>query len=95
MVEERRDVAYAKMLHHKGLMLKSYNQKLKPRQLQVHDLVLKKVEVSKHVGKLDPGWEGPYKVTEIKKKGTYQLQDMYGRDLARPWNIKNLKKFYA
>ncbi|KAL0416177.1 UNVERIFIED_CONTAM: hypothetical protein Slati_3449600 [Sesamum latifolium] len=39
----------------------------------VCDIVLKRVEVSKHVGKLDPTWEGPYKVTEIKKKGTYAL----------------------
>ncbi|KAL2249904.1 UNVERIFIED_CONTAM: Retrovirus-related Pol polyprotein from transposon gypsy [Sesamum indicum] len=41
-----------RILHHKGLMLKSYNQKLKPKQLQVGDLVLKRVQVSRHVGKL-------------------------------------------
>ncbi|KAL2230962.1 UNVERIFIED_CONTAM: Retrovirus-related Pol polyprotein from transposon [Sesamum indicum] len=54
LIEEKREVAYARMLHHKGLMMKSYNKKLKPRQFQVGDLVLKKVEISKHVGKLDP-----------------------------------------
>ncbi|KAL2253138.1 UNVERIFIED_CONTAM: Pro-Pol polyprotein [Sesamum indicum] len=93
VIEEKREIAHARMLHHKGLMLKSSNKRLKPRQLQVGDLVLKKVEVSRHVGKLDPSWEGPYKVTEIKRRGTYQ--DMEGRDLPRPWNIQNLKKFYA
>ncbi|KAL2228740.1 UNVERIFIED_CONTAM: hypothetical protein Sindi_1853700 [Sesamum indicum] len=71
--EKKREVAYAKMLHHKSLMMRSYNKRLRPRQFQVGDLVLKKVEVSKHVGKLDPGWEGPYKVTEIKRRGTYRL----------------------
>ncbi|KAL2248297.1 UNVERIFIED_CONTAM: hypothetical protein Sindi_2682000 [Sesamum indicum] len=95
VIEEKREVTYAKMLHHKGLMMKSYNKKLRPRQFQVGDLVLKKVEVSKHVGKLDPGWERSYKVTEIKRRGTYRLQDMEGRDLPRPWNVQNLKKFYA
>ena len=40
MVEERRDAAYAKILHHKGLMQKNYNKKLRPRELQVGDLVL-------------------------------------------------------
>ncbi|KAL2245985.1 UNVERIFIED_CONTAM: hypothetical protein Sindi_2866700 [Sesamum indicum] len=95
LIGEKREVAYAKMLHHKGLMMKSYNKKLKPRQFQVGDLILKKVEVSKHVGKLDPGWEGPYKVTVIKQRGTYRLQDMEGRDLPRPWNVQNIKKFYA
>ena len=53
--EKKREVAYAKMLHHKSLMMRSYNKRLRPRQFQVGDLVLKKVEVSKHVEKLDPG----------------------------------------
>ncbi|KAL2230583.1 UNVERIFIED_CONTAM: Gag-Pol polyprotein [Sesamum indicum] len=95
VIEEKRESAYARILHHKGLMMKSHNRRIRPRQLQVGDLVLKKVEASKHVGKLEPPWEGPYKVIEIRKKGTYRLQDMQGRDLPRPWNIQNLKKFYA
>ncbi|KAL0373856.1 UNVERIFIED_CONTAM: Gag-Pol polyprotein [Sesamum radiatum] len=94
-IEEKRDAAYAKILHHKGLMMRNYNRKIKPRSFQVGDLVFKKVEVSKHVGKLDPSWEGPFKVIEIRKLGTYKLQDMEGRDLPRPWNIHNLKRFYT
>ncbi|KAL2250205.1 UNVERIFIED_CONTAM: hypothetical protein Sindi_2494200 [Sesamum indicum] len=95
VIEEKRDAAYARILHHKGLMMKSHDLRIRPRQLQVGDLVLKKVEASKHVGKLELPWEGPYKVTEINKKGTYRLQDMQGRNLPRPWNIQNLKRFYA
>ncbi|KAL2228390.1 UNVERIFIED_CONTAM: Gag-Pol polyprotein [Sesamum indicum] len=78
VIEEKRDASYARILHHKGLMMKSHDRRIRPRQLQVGDLVLKKVEASKHVGKLEPPWEGPYKVIEIKKKGTYRLQDMHG-----------------
>ncbi|KAL0405074.1 UNVERIFIED_CONTAM: Polyprotein P3 [Sesamum radiatum] len=74
VIEEKRDAAYARILHHKELMMRSYNRKIKPRCFQVGDLVLKKVEVSKHVGKLDPGWEGPFKVVRVKKPGTYKLQ---------------------
>ncbi|KAL0416764.1 UNVERIFIED_CONTAM: hypothetical protein Slati_3508300 [Sesamum latifolium] len=83
-IEEIRDRAFAKILYYKSLMMKSYNSKIKPRSFQVRDLVLKKVEVSKHVEKLDPSWEGPYKVIEVKKKGMYRLQDMKGKDLPRP-----------
>ncbi|KAL0331627.1 UNVERIFIED_CONTAM: hypothetical protein Sangu_1708200 [Sesamum angustifolium] len=79
-IEDIRDKAYVKILHYKGLMMKSYNNRVKLRNFQVGDLVLKEVEVSKHVRKLDPSWEGPYKVIEVKKKGTYQLQDMEGKD---------------
>ncbi|KAL0413602.1 UNVERIFIED_CONTAM: hypothetical protein Sradi_1561900 [Sesamum radiatum] len=94
-IEEKRDLAYAKILHHKGLMMRSYNRRVRPRCFQVGDLVLKKVEVSKHVGKLNPGWEGPFKVIKINKSETYKLQDMEGKELPRPWNIHNLKKFYT
>ncbi|KAL0448332.1 UNVERIFIED_CONTAM: hypothetical protein Slati_1389600 [Sesamum latifolium] len=94
-IEEKRDWAFARILHYKNLMTRGYNQKVKPRSFQVGDLVLKKVEVSKHVGKLDPTWEDPYKVMEIRKKGMYALQNLAGKDLPRPWNIHNLKKIYA
>ncbi|KAL0355389.1 UNVERIFIED_CONTAM: Ribonuclease HI [Sesamum radiatum] len=30
MIEEKRDTAYARILHHKGLMIRSYNQKIRP-----------------------------------------------------------------
>ncbi|KAL2235395.1 UNVERIFIED_CONTAM: hypothetical protein Sindi_1271700 [Sesamum indicum] len=56
---------------------------------------LQQVQASRHVGKLNSSWEEPYKVAEIKKKGTYKLQDMQGQNLPQPWNIQNLKKFYA
>ncbi|KAL2247277.1 UNVERIFIED_CONTAM: Retrovirus-related Pol polyprotein from transposon opus [Sesamum indicum] len=80
-VEEKREKAFARMLHHKGLIMRNSDKKLRKRELQIGDLVLKRVEVSKHVGKLDSGWEGPYKVVEIKKQGMYKLQDTYGKDL--------------
>ncbi|KAL2237223.1 UNVERIFIED_CONTAM: Gag-Pol polyprotein [Sesamum indicum] len=81
VIEEGRDRAYAKILRYKSMMTKSYNRRVRSRSFQVGDLVLKKVEVTKHVGKLDPTWEGPYKVVEIRKKGTYTLQDMEGKNL--------------
>ncbi|KAL2246278.1 UNVERIFIED_CONTAM: Retrovirus-related Pol polyprotein from transposon opus [Sesamum indicum] len=95
VIEEGRDRAYAKILRYKSMTTRNYNQRVRPRSFQVGDLVLKKVEVSKHVGKLDPTWEGPYKVVEIRRKGTYILQDLEGKNLPRPWNVHNMKKFYA
>ncbi|KAL2230216.1 UNVERIFIED_CONTAM: hypothetical protein Sindi_1616000 [Sesamum indicum] len=95
ILEEKREAARIRMLHHKSLMLRGHDKNLKPRSLQVGDLVLKKVEVLRHVGKLDPNWEGPFKVVEIVGKGTYKLQDAQGKELPRPWNIQNLKRFYV
>ncbi|KAL0367341.1 UNVERIFIED_CONTAM: hypothetical protein Sradi_3624200 [Sesamum radiatum] len=94
-IEEKRDRAFARIVHYKTLMMKSYNTKDKTKGLPGSDLVLKKDEVFKHVGNLNPSWEGSYKVIEGKKKRTYKLQDLEGKDLPRPWNVHNLRKFYA
>ncbi|KAL0394939.1 UNVERIFIED_CONTAM: hypothetical protein Slati_4460100 [Sesamum latifolium] len=41
-IEEKRNRVFAKILHYKSLMMKSYNSKVEPRHFQVGDLVLKK-----------------------------------------------------
>ena len=94
-IEEKRDRAYIKMAERRNSIIRTYNKRVKQRSLQVGDLVLKKVEVSKHVGKLDSNWEGPYQVSKIAGQGAYRLKDLSGVELPRPWNIKKLKKFFA
>ncbi|RRT32674.1 hypothetical protein B296_00042869 [Ensete ventricosum] len=46
-------------------------------------------------GNLAPNWEGPYRVIEVVRDGTYTLATMEGRVLPRTWHITNLQKFYA
>ncbi len=73
------------------------NTKVKARQFEVGDLVLRKVTIAtkNHTqGKLGPNWEGPYKVIEIHRRGTYHLEAMDGKWLPHPWNIEHLKKYY-
>ncbi|KAL0416678.1 UNVERIFIED_CONTAM: hypothetical protein Slati_3499700 [Sesamum latifolium] len=48
------------------------------------DLVLRRADALRPIGKLDPTWEGPYKVTSILGKGAYELEDPEGRPLPRP-----------
>ncbi|KAL0449512.1 UNVERIFIED_CONTAM: hypothetical protein Slati_1507600 [Sesamum latifolium] len=79
----------------KNDMITAYYKRVKHRNFRVQDLILKKIEVSKHVVKLDPNWEGPYKVVKICKVVSYRLQTMEESDLMRHWNVMNLKKFYA
>ncbi|KAK6147814.1 hypothetical protein DH2020_018726 [Rehmannia glutinosa] len=59
------------------------------------DASSKRVEVSKHLGKLDPNWEGTYKVVRVSGKWAYRLGDLQGKELPRPWNAQNLRRFYA
>ncbi|RZS05617.1 hypothetical protein BHM03_00036157, partial [Ensete ventricosum] len=41
-------------------------------------------------GKLAPNWEGPYRVANTSREGTYTLVTM-----PRTWHISNLRKFYV
>ncbi|KAK6142774.1 hypothetical protein DH2020_023122 [Rehmannia glutinosa] len=95
VIEEKRDISLVQIQAAKGRMRAAYDKRVHERNFQVGDLVLKKVEVSKHVGKLEANWEGPFKVTKILKKITYRLKSMEGKELPRPWNIHNLRKFYT
>ncbi|KAL0453731.1 UNVERIFIED_CONTAM: hypothetical protein Slati_1351200 [Sesamum latifolium] len=95
LIEELREKAFLRIQRYKNIMINSYNKRVKSRSFQVGDLVLRRVDTLKPIGKLDPTWEGTYKVTSIIGKGAYELEDPEGRPLPRPWNVHNLKKYFA
>nr|XP_009412969.1 PREDICTED: uncharacterized protein LOC103994370 [Musa acuminata subsp. malaccensis] len=98
MLEERRADAHLKALSHQRAIARIYNRKVRPRPIKLGDLVLRRAEVSdptRTKGKLAPKWEGPYRVTDVVRPGTYRLTAMDGAPLPRTWNIQNLKKFFV
>uniref|UniRef100_A0A2N9J6Z4 Integrase catalytic domain-containing protein n=1 Tax=Fagus sylvatica TaxID=28930 RepID=A0A2N9J6Z4_FAGSY len=97
LIDEVRETAEARMKRYQEKMARHYNSKVKPRQLSVGDLVLRKVTLATKnpsEGKFGPNWEGPYKVIEIRRPGTYHLEDMNGRRLPHLWNAEHLRKYY-
>ncbi|KAL0402685.1 UNVERIFIED_CONTAM: hypothetical protein Slati_4298400 [Sesamum latifolium] len=95
LIEELREKAFIRIQRYKNTMINSCNKRVKARSFQVGDLVLQRVDTLKPVGKLDPTWEGPYKVTGIIGRGAYELEDLEGRPLPRSWNVHNFKKYYV
>ena len=73
LLEETRVHAGLKMAIYRQRMVQHYNKRLKPRSFTMGDLVLHKAEVSQSTdqGKFSPNWEGPYKVIEVVRPGTY------------------------
>uniref|UniRef100_A0A2N9IP78 Integrase catalytic domain-containing protein n=1 Tax=Fagus sylvatica TaxID=28930 RepID=A0A2N9IP78_FAGSY len=97
LIDEVRETAETRVKRYQERMARHYNSRVKPRQLSVGDLVLRKVTLATKnpsEGKLGPNWEGPYKVIEIRRPGTYHLEDMNGRRLPHPWNAEHLRKYY-
>ena len=80
---------------YKNLMARQYDAMVKPRRFNIVDLVLKKVSLatkSPAYEKLGPNWEGPYRVINCKREGSYYLETLDGRKLEHPWNVEHLKK---
>ncbi|XP_070050217.1 uncharacterized protein [Nicotiana tomentosiformis] len=94
--EERRDMAYIRMIATKQQTERYYNKKAKVRPLKVGDYVLKaKKQASRdpREGKLGTNWDGPFKITAKANKGSFQLETMEGKLLPNNWNITHLNYF--
>ena len=60
-------------------MSEYYNKRVKLRQIDIGDLVLRKVTLEPRdsaQGKLGPTWEGPYRVIHYSRKGSYHLETL-------------------
>ena len=66
LVDKVRATTKQRLARYQDLMAKYYNSKVRHRDFQVGDLILRKVmgairDLSQ--GKLEPNWEGPYRTT--------------------------------
>ncbi|XP_057811780.1 uncharacterized protein LOC131026016 [Salvia miltiorrhiza] len=95
LIELHREEAQVRAAKYKSIIKAGYDKKVKLRRLGKGDLVLKRADALKPVGKFEANWEGPFVITEVLGGGAYHLADQGGRPLTRPWNINNLKKFYV
>ena len=98
LLDERRQVAFDHLRAYQKRMSKSYNKKVRPREFQAGDLVLRENPKNQQhrvqKGKFEPNWLGPYIVTTVFGSGTYQLSTTEGEPLKEPINALHLKKFY-
>jgi hypothetical protein len=71
-----------------------HSTRVHPQSFIVGDLVLR-LKQDGH-GKLELPWVGPYIVTKVIPGGAYRLQDKkIGKDKSNPWNVEQLRHFYA
>ena len=78
-IEERRESAMVQLAYYQHKLKQGYDVNVKLRPLVPSDLVLRKVlGTAKNPawGKLEPNWDGPYRITSIASIGTYFLEDL-------------------
>ena len=97
LVDKERAMTEQRLARYQNLMSKHYNTKVRHRDFQIGDLVLRKVmgaTKDPSQGKLGSNWEGPYRIKSWQRKGTYYLEIMDGRKLRHPWNTEHLRRYY-
>ena len=86
LIDKVRMDAEQRTSRYKNLMAKQYDAMVKPRRFNIGELILKRVSLATKnpaYGKLRPNWEGPYKVINCKRQGSYYLETLTGGN----WSI--------
>ena len=97
LIDKVRVDANERMARYKNLMARQYDAMVKPRRFNIGDLIVKRVSLATKNpthGKLGPNWEGPYRVINCKRQGSYYLEALNGRKLEHPWNVEHLRRYY-
>ena len=95
LIEKRQENAMVQLACYQHKLKQGYDMNVKLRPLAPGDLVLRKVVGNtKNLawGKLEPNWEGPYRITSVAGVSAYYLKDLDKRTILHPWNVNNLKK---
>ncbi|CAJ2641456.1 unnamed protein product [Trifolium pratense] len=95
LLEELRDGAALREATLKQKIAKRHDKKVIKREFDVGTLVLRRNQKDSREGKLAANWEGPYRVRAKTENGAYYLEDLYGKEIPRPWNAEKLKQYYS
>jgi len=95
LLDEAREEARIKAQAVKRRVERQYSSKVKPRQFQIGDLVMRKAHPYELENKLSPKWTGPFRITKAKGNGSYNLETLEGGPIPRSWNAANLKVYFS
>ncbi|KAL6315348.1 hypothetical protein AAG906_000453 [Vitis piasezkii] len=78
-------------------MTHAFKKRVKPRPLQIGDLVLKVIRglIRDPRGKFRPNWSGPYFIKELTPEGAAWLMDLDRNRFSEPTNVDQLRRYYA
>jgi transposase InsO family protein len=93
-LDEARTVALMHSARYQQALRRYQAQKIRRRDFDEGDLVLRLHQDNRGRHKLSPPWEGPYVVVKVLKPGTYKWANEDGEELTNAWNIQQLRRFY-
>ena len=84
--EERRREAALRAARYQQALQQYHCRNIRPRTLEVGDLVLRRVLSREGLHKLSPMWEGPFKVVHVSRPGSARLETQEGVPVQNAWN---------
>ena len=94
LLDEVREEARIKAEVVKRRVEHKHSSKIKPRQFQIADLVMRKAHPYQLENKLSPKWTGPFRVMEVLGNGAYRLETLEGGAIPCTWNAANLTFYF-
>jgi hypothetical protein len=93
-LDEARTVALMHSARYQQALRRYQARKVRCRDFNKGDLVLRLRQDNRGHHKLSPPWEGPYVVVKVLKPSTNKLANEDGEELTNAWNIQQLRHFY-
>ena len=87
LIDEAKATSKQRLAQYPDFMAKHYNSRVRHKDFQVGDLVLRKVTRATRdssQGKLGLNWEGPHRIISWQRKGTYHLETLDKQKLHHP-----------
>ena len=93
-LEEVRSSALLQSARYLEGIRRYHDRNVKERSFNVGDLVLRRIQNTAGLHKLNSPWEGPFSVKTVTGPGSYRLQTLEGEEVDNSWNIEHLCRFY-
>ena len=71
-----------------------HDRNVKECSFNTGDLVLKRIQDTSGLHKLNSPWEGPYIISKVIGQGSYRLQELSSEEIPNSWNIEHLCRYY-
>ena len=93
-LEEARCNALVQSARYLEKIRRYHDRNVKERSFNIGDLVLRRIQNTTGLHKLNSPWEGPFFVAKVTGPGSYHLQTLEGEEVDNSWNIDQLCRFY-
>ena len=97
MLDEKRLKALYHIQGYQRRLRKTFDKKVRTRDLQLGDLVLKEIQTLAQDANENfrKNWAGPYIIKHIYFRGVVRLMDLNVNPFTKPTNMDQLKKYHV